>query len=459
MPQTLTETLISYVRNTEFETIPGHAISVQKKSLADLLAVILAATRLDEAGNAVTRFAAAQGNGPCTLLGSSQKTTPMLAALANGAYAHALDYEDSHEKATVHPNSASFPALMALSQSTGNISGKDFLTASVIASDICCRLDLGADEDLLKYGWNMPPIHGSMGAVMGAGKLLGLTKDQISDAIALNLCQCTCTGEAANSKKSVLRTVREGFAAESAVKSVLLALSGVKAGLETPFEGKLGYYHMYARDHYTPEKITDGLGKRFESEFISFKPWPCCRATHTSIEAALNLMKEHGIRADEIQSIHIVMQEIGKMVFEPAEVKYRPKSPSIAKFSMPFLLGTVMKYGEVTLESFSPERLSNPDILSLGDKVTCEFDPSLTKEQNKYTDFIMKTTKGTFKTHMEYPLGCIENPMSEDQMKEKFFQCSSLASKGYDRGRLEAIYDLIASLEEVKDMKELFDLL
>ena len=115
---------------------------------------------------------------------------------------------------------------MALSQHIGGVSGRSFLTAMALASDICCRLDLGVNEDLLKYGWNMPPIHGSMGAVLGAGKLLDLDEGQLADAVALNLCQATCSGEAANSAGSAVRTVREGFAAQAAVQSALLAGRG-----------------------------------------------------------------------------------------------------------------------------------------------------------------------------------------------------------------------------------------
>ena len=139
----LTKRLIDHVLSAEYETLPAEAVKAQKQSLADMLAVMLAATGLDTASAPFAAFAAAEGQGRCTILGRPEKTTPTLAALANGALVHALDYEDSHEVATVHPNSAALPALMALSQQVGGVSGKRFLTAMALASDICWRQDMG----------------------------------------------------------------------------------------------------------------------------------------------------------------------------------------------------------------------------------------------------------------------------------------------------------------------------
>ncbi|WP_297721987.1 MmgE/PrpD family protein [Intestinimonas sp.] len=450
-----TRRLIDHVLSVEYEDLPAAAVEAQKQSLADMLAVMLAATGLD-AASAPFAALAAEGQGRCTILGRMEKTTPTLAALANGALVHALDYEDSHEVATVHPNSAALPALMALSQHLGNVSGKRFLTAMALASDICCRLDLAVNEDLLKYGWNMPPVHGSMGAVLGAGKLLGLDAGQLADALALNLCQATCTGEAANSAGSALRSVREGFAAQAAVQSALLADRGVLARLDEPFEGRLGYYHMYARDNYTPEKALGGLGTVFQGAFISFKPWPACRATHTSIEGTLSLMEEHHIRPEEIREIHIVLQEIGRMVTEPRDAKYRPQSSAVAKFSLPFVVGTAVIYGAVGLDSFTPERLNDQAVLAMGDKVICEIDPTLTKEQNKYTDITIITDRGAFYRHLEHPLGCVEHPMGREVLRQKFFDCAARASRPYPGTELEAIYDDIWRLEELEDVDRLF---
>ncbi|MDY2626545.1 MAG: MmgE/PrpD family protein [Coriobacteriales bacterium] len=458
MEAPVTDALIAHVLNTEYEAIPPHAIEVQKQSLADLLSVMMAATSIDKPAQIMASYAE-KTPGTCTLLASEVKVSAREAALANGSLAHALDYEDSHEQATIHPNSQSTPALLALAEELGGVSGRQLLTALVLASDVACRLDLGANQDLLKFGFNMPAIHGGMGAVMGAGKLLGLGPDQMCDAISMQMCQAVCSGESARSKGSCMRTLRDGFAAQAAVQSAQLAQLGVPARFDQPIEGKLGYYHAFAHDDWTPEHVTQDLGSVYQSEFISFKPWPACRATHTTIEGLLKLRESEGLRSEDICSVHVTMQEIGRMTIEPKEAKYRPQSSSVAKFSLPFLVGTVMKYGEVTLDSFSDERLHDPDVLALADKVSVEINEQWTKAQNKLTDLEVVTTKGTFSMHMDHPLGCNENPMSTDQKRAKFLDCARRSVKGYSDEQIGQIFEAIQRIDECADVREFTELL
>lgn len=458
MTAPVTDTLIEHVLATGYDSIPAHAIEVQKQSLADLLSVMMAATSIDEAAQQAAAYAEGS-QGSCTLLASDAKVDPRDAALANGALAHALDYEDSHEVATVHPNSQSTPALLALAEHIGGVDGKSFLAALAIGSDLCCRFDLGPNQDLLKFGWNMPPVHGGMAATLACGKLLGFDAGQLRDALSMAMCQVVCSGESARSKGSCVRTLRDGFAAQGAVQSALLAQRGIHARFDEPLEGKLGYYHAFAHDDWTPEHVTDGLGERFEGEFISFKPWPACRATHTTIEGLLKLREEEGLRPEDIESIDVTLQEVGRMTIEPHDAKYRPQSASVAKFSLPFLAGTVLKHGEVGLGSFSDERLNDAEVLALADKVHVHINEQWTKAQNKLTDIVVKSAKGTFSLHLEHPLGCNENPMSDQQMHDKFMDCARLSVKRYSDERIEQILHAINHLEECPDVRELTALL
>ena len=457
----LTERLAEHAACLSFEALPEKAVFVQKRSFADALACMVAGTGYSKESGAFVRYALSQSSGgKCTLIGSEKRTLPGLAALSNGALSHVLDFEDSHEKALVHPNSVAIPALMALSQEVGGVSGRRFITAMITASDICCRLDLGIKEDLLKYGWNMPPVHGGVGAVMGAGNLLGLDKGQIQDALAIQMTSMSSSAQAAISRDSVIRAVRDGFAAQAAVQAALLAREGIAARFDDALEGKLGYFHAYARDNYDPEVITDALGERYESMNISFKPWPCCRATHAALECVRNLKNEHGIDPENIESIHLVMHEIARMVFEPPEVKYSPALAEMAKLSMPFVIGAMLTYGAVELESFSEERLHDSKVLACARKVTFEVDEALTKEQNKKTAVTVTMKDGTrYFAENELPLGCVENPLSDAELFAKFKNCMSSGVKAYSQARIQQVFDMIMSLESLEDIGSLLSLL
>ncbi len=457
----LTKELARHAAATRYEDIPASVTAVQKQSLADALACMTAATTLGEGTGVFTDYALAQCSlGNCTLLGSEKKTTAALAALANGALIHALDYEDSHEKALVHPNSVSTCALLALAEEEEKpVSGRQLLTALVIASDLTCRLDLSIREDLLKYGWNMPPVHGGMGAVFGGGNLLGLTPGEIEDALALQMSQSVSPGQASLSAGSVVRTVRDGFAAQAAVQSLQLAKRGISARFDGALEGKLGYFHAFARDNYDPERVTADLGKVFESEEISFKPWPSCRATHTAIEGISALFEREKLTAEDIEEVHYVMQEVGRMVFEPKEAKYRPQAAGIAKFSLPFITGALVCDGEISLKTFEAGRLSDPAVLAVADRVTYAVDESLTKAENKKTVITVKTREKSYTVTADHPLGCRENPLSEEALKKKFTDCFEKSCKGCSGEKAERIFSLIMHLEELEDIRTLTALL
>ena len=456
----ITDALAAYAAEMSYEKLDPETIRVQKYSLLDAIACMAAATGVEGDWNRFAEFAVSQGTGECSLIGRNEKVSPSMAALANGALMHAMDFEDSHEGGTVHPNSASVPVMMALAQNCGGISGKQFLTALVTASDVCCRIAMGVDGDLLKYGWNMPAIHGSLGAAMGGGRLLGMTREQILDALALAISQSTASGNAFMSKASTIRTVRDGFAAQAALQSVLLAELGIAARFDDALEAKLGYYHAYARDQYTPSRVTDGLGEVFQSAFLSFKPWPCCRVTHTTLDGIRELMGTHGPTADDIRSVHVKLYEIGRMTMEPKEAKYRPQSSAIAKVALPFAAGLMMVYGDVRMEHFTEQYLQDEKVLANADKLTCEIIGDHTTEQKKTAQVTIETVHGDVcETVVEHALGAPEKPLTEQDMRNKFESCLKTAAKTYSDDQINEIFHGIMEIETITDIQHLLDLL
>jgi len=457
----VTKRIIDHVLGTKFEDIPKRVIDVQKKSLFDSIGVMAAATTLGAGCSEFIEFAANEGgNKNCTVVGAGFKTTPEAAALANGALAHALDFEDSSEIATLHPNAVPIATLLPIAEMTG-ASGKDYLAASAIASDLACRFSLCTDEDLVPYGWYMPPVHGSMAAVMAACRLLGLSYEKTLDAIAMNLYQATGSSEVVNSRRSVMRSVRDGFGARAAMLSAILAKRGICTGFEAPFEGKNGYFRAYSGEKHNLNHLTDDLGVRYIGAELSFKPWPSCHATHTGIQAIIEIMRENELRFEDILSIHERISAFAcSIVMEPREIKNRPQTAINAKFSIPYTLGVAAKYGDVTLEHFIPEKLRNEEIYSFAEKVTYEINPDLTrKEQGNIIDITVKTTKGIFARHMEKTLGGPDTPLSDELFEKKFRSCMKYAKKRYSEeqvGELIEVLRRVETLEDIHDLTRLF---
>ena len=297
----LSADLSAYVVKTRFQDLPGAATIAAKRSLLDAIGVTLAASGLSPECRPFIELAIASGGTPeATIIGFGNKLSAPLAALANGAMAHALDFEDAYDPAPCHPNAQMIPAALAIAEATG-ASGREVVAALAVGCDLVCRLGLSLTVSFDTFGWYPPPILGAYGAAAAAGKLLKLTPEQMLDAFSLVLCQATCSAELKYSPHSTIRAVRDAFAAQAGVLSALLAQRGVK-GFDLPFEGKAGFFALYARGQYEPARITENLGSVFEGVNISYKAWPACRGTHSYIEAALALSKQHKLKAGRYQA-------------------------------------------------------------------------------------------------------------------------------------------------------------
>lgn len=451
--------LAKNIVDTEYDDIPQGVLDTAKKSILDALGVTLAASTLGEGCRQFVDIALAQGgNKESTIIGFGAKAPALMAAFANGSMAHALDFEDAHDGALVHPNAATIPAALAVAESLGNVTGKEFLTAIVLGSDLVCRLGLALNEDLLKYGWYMPPILGAFGATAATCKLLHLTTDQILDALSLTLCQATCSAELTQSTRSIIRSVRDAFSAKAGVLSALLAQKGV-SGFDRPIEGKAGFFSMYARGNYDSNKLIGDLGATFEGGNVSFKPWPSCRGTHSYIDALLRIVGSHDLKPSDIEEIKVVVSPVNKMLCEPLEIKRNPATAIDAKFSLPFVVATALLHGSVTLDDFAPPALSDQAVLEVARKVTYEVDSNLGLKEATQGFIQVHARNEVVANRVDFAYGHPQNPMSQESLVAKFMDCAGHSARAIPQRRLNELVELVLNLEEVENIGEIADTL
>lgn len=363
----LSDRVCRFIANSRYEDLPATTIAAAKRALLDATGVIYAASGLSSDVAPFVKLAR-DSSGPCTLLGLGATASVSMAAFANGAMAHALDFEDAFDPAACHPNASLVPAAIAIAQGAGPIGGRDLVTAVAVGCDLACRLGLSVRQPLEQSGWYPPPIFGAFGATAAAGRLLRLAPEQIRDALSLTLCQVTAPGEIKHSPDTVVRAVREAFPAQAAVLSALLARDGVR-GFELPLEGRDGFYRLYAGGHHDPVALLGDLGHRFFIEQLSFKPWPACRGTHAYIELALGLAKAHGLDWRSIERVELCAAEINRMLAEPIERKRSPRTVIDAKFSLFFTVALALVRGRATLDDFTAAALDDAQIRALAARV------------------------------------------------------------------------------------------
>ena len=448
----LTTGLTGRYADLEFSGLSAETRDAAKRVLLDATGVMLAASGMVREVESFVTLAQAMGDGPCAILGTTKNASPVMAALANGAMAHALDYEDAFDLAPGHPNASLVPALLALAQIRGPVDGPRFITSLVAGCDLACRMGLALRQKMELGGWYPPPILAGYGATLGAAHLLRLDARQMADALSLALCQVTMPGEIKCSRRTVIRAIREAFPAQAAVQSALLAEQGL-AGFEQPLEGEGGFYALYAGGKFDPEVLLVPFDGHFWIEQLTFKAWPSCRGTHPFIEMALALKAGQDFDVGTIQAVLVGIGPMQRMLVEPPERKRSPEVAIDAKFSVPFCTASVLVNGAMGLDSFGPEQLRDPAVLALAAKV--EFAQS--SEAGNWrgdagTLAIVLEDGRRFDAAVDRALGTPENPLSDAELIDKFADCAFRAARPLSSAEARDLAGRILALEDCSDV-------
>jgi 2-methylcitrate dehydratase PrpD len=446
----LSRILARHVAGLEHRAVPPRALRAARYSLLDAVGVSLAASGLEPACRPFAELAAKEP-GPCTVLGYGTRTTPLMAALANGALAHALDFEDAYDGTPAHPNAAAVAAALALAESEPAITGPQLIAALAGSCDLVCRLARALPHNPDDYGFYTPPILGAYGAAAVAARLLALDEDRTLACLALTLSQSTSSSQFKRDPASNVRAVRDAFPAQAGLLAALLAARGVR-GFEAPLEGEHGFYALYARAAPDETLLLRDLGREFLGAQVSFKLWPSCRGTHAFIEAAFALRRSHPFELDDIECIVAHGAELNQMLMRPVQQKRRPETAIDAKFSLPFCIALAFVRGLVDLDGFAPEALSDPAVLRLAERVDYVSEPGAGLRESTQGHLKLQLRDGSIVEHrVEHPLGHPEQPLSEAQLVEKFVNCAGRAQRPWSPERARRFAATILALDEAHD--------
>ncbi|UAJ11922.1 MmgE/PrpD family protein [Polymorphobacter megasporae] len=448
----LSDSLCRHIAETAFEAIPPAALANTRLALLDAIGVMLAASEMSPEAAPFTALAMASGTGPATLLGRNERTSPALAAFANGALAHALDFEDTFDAAPCHPNAALVPAVLALA-STRATTGRELLTAMAIGCDLTCRIASSLTRPMT--GWYPPPILGAFGATAATARIIGLDAAATRGALSLVLCQATAPAEIKYSTSTTIRAIREAFPAQAAVVSAQLARDGV-VGFETPFEGEGGFFQIFAGGGYDPEVLTDRLGTYFHGAELTFKRWPACRGTHAYIEAALRLREAPGFDWRRITSATVVVGEVQQMLVMPAERKRAPTTSIDAKFSIFFTVALALVRGEVGLDDFDAASRGNADVLAMAARMSARFDPAAIPTAIGGIVEIVFDDGRAVEAAVPIALGHPTRSIPVSDMVEKFVACAERASVPWTRAAAGLLAHRLLTIDDCDDISGLF---
>ena len=454
----LTREITEYVVSIKYEALPKEIVKKTKDHILDILGVMFPPSTLEKGCMALEEIAKeAGGKEESTLIGFGGKVPCWMAAFINGSLCHPVDYDDTIDEFTNHPSSNTFPAALAIAERVGNVSGKEFITAMAMGLDLNVRFSAGPKGGLIEdYPWMPITVFGVFSSTAVAGKLLGLTYEEMTNAFGLALDRASGISESITSPDSEIRAIRDSFANREGVLAALMAKKGI-AAYKYAIEG---LYKVFYNNNYNSPALSSNLGKEFMGMKVSLKPWPACRGTHTYIKAALDIVTEYNLDADEIEEVIVTVGPFGKSLCTPVGAKQKPKLSINAKLSLPFVMGLVFAKRRVVIEDFFPENLIHPKVLEVASKVKYEYDPQLPKGIITPSKVEVKTKSGKSLSRTEHiPCGHPENPMNDEQLMTKFKDCVHYARKTMQGERIAHLAKRILELEKVENIKEITQML
>ncbi len=448
----------AHVVRTNYEDIPKDVVEVTKKDILDVIAVAIAGSSVGVGCKEIVELVK-EGGGreDSTILGYGGKVPAWMAAFANGSMAHALDYDDTLDDGATHIGAGTIPAALAVSERVGGVSGKQLIAAVTSGLDIGGRIAMAAQPNGIIVGrWVMPMIGGYFSGTAAAGKILGLTSEQIVNGLGLAYSQCSGAFELVWGVGS-LKGIYPASVGKSTVLAALMAQKGV-AGPKETIEGKAGLMKLYYDGVYDAGILTKDLGSEYYGARISFKPWPCCRWSHTAVDVTLGLLKNHDIKAGDVEQITVWTNDVSQTLFEPLDVRQRPTNLTEAQFSLPFILASTVSKGRLGIGAFTADSLGDPGVLALARKVVPRQGPRI-DGRDLGIKVEIGTRKGAFsgETHVAY--GHPDKPISMDDLVKKAQDCFNYAVRPIPKTRADEVIDRLANLEREKDVGELIGLL
>jgi len=444
-----TRRLVEFALRFPAADLPHDVRLNTRTQLLDGVAVALAA--VDAEGISALRSAAAEWGGTpqAGIIGGGQRAPAPTAALINGAMMHALDFDDTHAAAYIHPSAVIIPAALAAADRSGQVSGAELLAAIAVNSEVMTRLGLafpGASKSTC--GWHFTPLLGHLAAALTAARIAGLSIEMGINALGIAYHQ-TSGNMQGLIDGALTKRLGPGLAAQHGLIGAVLASQGM-TGATCSLEGRFGLFRQYGGAEGDFRVLLDDLGERFESRDIFVKPYPCCALAHPFIDAALALTRLEAVASQDIVGIHIRCGKGANLVCQPPESKQRPRNIVDAQFSACWGVAAALARGRVTIDAYTEQALGAADVRRLAAMVVTEVDDRLARAHGVEPAEVTLTLRNGRQLHGASEgarTGLVPEP------------CEIAANKLQGRAGAAEIIDSVATLEAQPDLERLTSLI
>jgi 2-methylcitrate dehydratase PrpD len=403
----VTQTLAEFVVNSRAEGIPDAVYAEAARSFLNWVGCAVGGAThpaIDIAWAAAKPFA---GKEQATVLGRGFKTDVLHAALLNGISSHVFDFDDTHLKTIIHPAGPIASGLLALSE-TMPMTGREFLHAFILGVEVECRIGNSVYPEHYDRGWHITGTAGVFGAAAAAGKVLGLTADQMTYALGTAATQSAGLREMFG---TMCKPFHPGRAAQNGTFAAFLAKEGFTSSMRG-IEAPRGFAHV-ASTKFDPREIMDNLGGSWEISLNTYKPFACGIVIHPSIDACVQFRNTHGIKADDVKAIDL---KVHPLVLELTG-KTAPRTGLEGKFSVYHSCAAAIVHGRCGEHEYSDECVNDPQIVALRGKVKAVAQSGIHEDQ---VDATLTTVDG--KVHhlmIKHAIGSLGRPLTDAELDAK----------------------------------------
>jgi len=453
----LTRYVSEFIVNTKYEDIPQNVLALGRKSILDGFGLALSGS-VSEMGPLVRRYlqTLATSDGKASIIGGNLKMPPRFAALANGIFIHADDYDDTQLSVApdriygllTHPTVTVLPPAFALAE-THRYSGKELTAAYHVGVEVESKIAEAIHPRHYTDGFHTTGTIGSFGSAAACAKLMRLSQKQTANMLGVVAAEA---GGLRNNFGSMTKPFHAGRAAENGVVAADLAALGWTASEEI-LEARNGFFHA-AGGSFDPDAIFNRLGKPWTlaDPGVSIKPFPSGSLTHPAMGEMQRLVRENNFRAADVERIDVG----GNSGMMGALIHHRPKNALEAKFSMEFCMSILILDRKAGLQEFTDSVVGRADVQTLLQRVNFVVDPESEKTGlNKMTSLIAVHLKDGRKIsgRADFAKGHPSNPMSYDETADKFRGSAEFAK--WPRGKIDSIVQIVRDLDNSANVARL----
>ncbi|SMC95117.1 MmgE/PrpD family protein [Rhizobium sp. RU36D] len=412
-------------------------------AIVDVMATMIAGKH-DASTAAVVAAVDGLGDGPCLAFGAEKGLSSPWAALVNGTAAHALDFDDNFAPAFTHASAVLVPALLSLVHERQG-SGIALIEAYIVGLELQGRIGRLMQPSHYERGWHSTSTIGAIGTAGACARLMGASADQILTAMSV------ATSMAGGSKLqfgSMMKPVHAGLAAKNAVLAARLAMTGLSADPD-PFSASWGFAALTGQAAAEPGVMMAGLNEELEIETsgLHAKRFPCCGAVHRNLDALKLVLQAPGVSTETIDRIELLLPDMARQ-----NLRFdRPGNEMEARFSGTYCTARLLLDGNLLLRHFTAGSVREERVTSWLPRIRLTgYDNALMNDGADFeavTRAFLKDGR-VVEAAVSHPKGSPQNPLSQDDLRQKFHACCDWAGCAAAAGTLFRLASSLATADD-----------